>query len=172
MAASALCQKPTKGVVLNSPITESTAISFFWFGDMESHFRSPVNFYVVSTTDRKFHTVSMGRSDHQWNAFISDADMRRLIDGLKALDLRWMDYKSREAFIDGLQRKDLGLLEVTVVSNNATSKANIRIARMCDQLASLDPAIPSPRILWQFQLFRVDNGCLVPGYDNNVIPPE
>jgi len=98
--------------------------------------------------------------------------MQGLIDGLKALDLSWVDSRGREGFINGLKRRDSGFLDITVVSSKATSKTHIRIARMCDQLARLDPSMPSPRILWQFQLFRVDNGCDVPGYNNSIIPPE
>jgi hypothetical protein len=167
-------QMPMRSSALDSPVTAKTAVSFFWFGDMDSHFRSPINFYVAPEGDRKLNTVvveSAGPAGHQWSAFISSSEMQRLIDGLKALDLRWNDFKGREAFKPGLKRADDGFLDITVVSSKATAKAYVRIARMCDELLRLDPAMPSPRILWQFQLFRVDNGCQVPGYNNSVIPP-
>jgi hypothetical protein len=162
-------QSSGQSAVLDSPITESTAISFFWIGDLDSHFRDPMNFYAVSHTDRRFHTVSV---DHQWNAFISSSEMQGLIDGLKALHLDWVDSSGREEFVDYRKRNNDGFLDITVVASKSTSKARIRIARMCDQLARLDSAMSSPRILWQFQLFRVDNGCEVPGYNNSVVPPE
>lgn len=173
LAAIATGQKPNQSAVLDSPVAESTAVSFFWIGDMDSHFRAPINFYAVSQSDRRFHTVSVGPfADHQWNAFISVSEMQRLMDGLKALDLRWVDSKGREAFKDAQKRTGTGFLDITVVSHDGTSKSYIRIARMCEELSQLDSAMPTPRILWQFQLFRVDNGCHVPGYNNSVIPPQ
>lgn len=165
-------QMPTRNATLDAPVTAKTAVSFFWFGDMDSHFRSPINFYVVPDGDPKLHKVVVEATDHQWNAYISASEMQCLIDGLKAFGLRWVDSKGREMFKSGLARTDDGFLDITVVSSTATSKSYIRIARMCDQLSQLDSTMPTPRILWQFQLFRVDNGCRVPGYKNDVIPPE
>lgn len=172
LTVEATAQKPTHSAILNSPVTDSTAVSFFWFGDMDSNFRSPINFYVVSEGDRKLHTVAVESAGHQWNAFVSASEMELLINGLKALGLPWVDSSGRAVFKDSFKRTNSGFLEITVVSSEATSKAYIRIARMCDELSQLDSAMPTPRILWQFQLFRVDNGCDVPGYNNSVIPPK
>lgn len=169
---TATAQTPTRSAVLDSPVTERTAVSFFWFGDMDSHFRSPMNFYVVPDADSRLHKVEVEAGDDQWNAFISASEMQSLIDGLKALDLRWVDFKGREVFKSLFKRTDDGFLDITVVSSKATSKSHIRIARMCNELSRLDSAMPTPRILWQFQNFRVDKGCRVPGFNNNVIPPE
>ena len=50
-----------------------TALSFFWFGDMESHFRNPVNFFVVPDADHRLHKVELTDfvSDDQENMFVS-----------------------------------------------------------------------------------------------------
>jgi hypothetical protein len=159
-------------VLLNGPINEKTALSFYWFGDMDSHFRDPINFFVVPDADRRMHKVEMPEEDRQVNVFVSAVEMKRIFDGLKALALPWADLGGREEFKDKFHRKGTDMLDITVVSSDATAKAYIRIARMCDQLDRLDSVMPSPRILWQFRTFRLDNGCYIRDYDNSVIPPE
>jgi hypothetical protein len=168
---NAAAQRSTNSAVLDSPVTERTAVSFYWFGDEESHFRVPINFYVVPDGDGRLHKVN-------WNfprsasAFMTASEMMGLIERLKALNLEWIDSKGREDFKDGLDRRDYWILDITVLSSKSTSRSGIRIARMWDKLARLDSAMPTPRILSQFQTFRWDNGCDVPGYVNYEIPPE
>jgi hypothetical protein len=55
-----LAQTPRESNVVNLPVDQHTAVSFFWFGDMESHWRHPMNFYVANVTDPKLHSVSIG----------------------------------------------------------------------------------------------------------------
>jgi hypothetical protein len=159
-------------VLLNAPINEKTALSFYWFGDMDSHFRDPINFFVVSDADHRMHKVEMPDEDRQVNVFISAGEMKRIFDGLLALALPWADSRGREVFKDKFHRKGTDMLDITLVSSDTTAKTYIRIARMCDQLDRLDSVMPSPRILWQFRTFRVDNGCYIRDYDNSVISPE
>ena len=165
-------QRTTKSAVLDAPVTEKTAVSFYWFGDEDSHFRLPINFYVVRDADDRLHRV-------KWNfprfvsAFITASEMNELIGRLKGLNLEWFESKRREEFKDGVDRTDgRMILEIAVLSSNSTSRSGIRIAQMCDKLARLDSAMPTPRILWQFQTFRWDNGCEVPGYVNYPVPTE
>ena len=92
---------------------------------MDSHFRSPINFYVAPEGDRKLNTVvveSAGPASHQWSAFISSSEMQRLIDGLKALDLHWNDFKGREAFKPGPKRADdFSSIRLSVVAKLCSS---------------------------------------------------
>jgi hypothetical protein len=136
---------------------------------MDSHFRDPINFFVVPDADPRLHRVNV---DRQINAFVSAGELKRILQGLKALGLRWNDSRGREVFEDWNHRKSTGMLDITLVSSDATAKAHIRIATMCDQLNRLDSEMPSPRILWQFQTFRWDNGCDIRGYDNLAMPPQ
>jgi hypothetical protein len=114
----------------------------------------------------------MPDNNRQVNAFVSAGEMKRILGGLKALGLSWVDFSGREVFKDKFNRKGTDMLDITLVSSGATAKTQIRIARMCDLLDRLDSAMPSPRILWQFQTFRWDNGCYVRDYDNSAMPPE
>jgi hypothetical protein len=74
--------------LLDAPINEKTALSFFWFGDMDSHFRDPINFFVVPDADPRLHKVDV---DRQVNVFVSAGELKRILEGLKALGLRWAD---------------------------------------------------------------------------------
>jgi len=166
-------QKTSQSAVLDAPVTEETAVSFFWIGDLDSHWRDPIDFYTVADTDRRLHTVEMAPAANpkrQPMAFIKRLEMQRLIEGVKSLGLHWVDIRRKEVLRDYEHRDNSGFLDITVVSSKASTKSHIRIARMCDQLATLDSTMPSPRILWQFQTFRWDNGCKVPGYHNEARP--
>ncbi len=172
LPTSAQLNKPS--VLLDAPITEKTALSFFWFGDMDSHFRNPINFFVVPDADRRLHDVELTDfiKDDQVNIFVSAGEMNRILEGLKALGLNWWDSRGREAFKDAYHRRGTDMLDITLVGPDTTGEAHIRIAVMCDLLDRLDSTMPTPRILWQFRTFRWDNGCEIRGYENYPVPPE
>lgn len=166
-------QNNKPSVLLDAPITEKTALSFYWFGDTETHFRHPLNYFVVPDADRKLHKVEFSDSEGgQINMFVSKAEMARIVKGLKTLGLRWEDSRGREVFRGAQYRRGTDMLDITFVDSDATSNAGIRIAEMCDLLGRLDSTMPSPRILWQFRTFRWDNGCEIRGYENYPVPTE
>jgi hypothetical protein len=94
--AACLGQTPKQSVVLNSPIDRTTAVSFFWFGDMESHWRHPMNFYVASASDPRLHTVSVehGLVSRGVETWITASEMQTLIAKLSRSHLEWMDSKT------------------------------------------------------------------------------
>jgi hypothetical protein len=165
-------QRSQPSVLLDAPITEKTALSFFWFGDMESHFRNPVNFFVVPDADRRLHKVELTDfvTDDQANMFVSAGEMKRILGGLKSLGLRWTDLRGREVLKDASHRGGTNMLDITLLGSDATGEAHIRIAEMCDLLDRLDSTMPTPRMLWQFRTFRWDNGCEISGYENYPVP--
>lgn len=167
-------QRGQPSALLDAPITDKTALSFFWFGDTESHFRNPVNFFVVPDADRRLHKVEFTDfiTDDQINMFVSTAEMKRILDGLKSLGLRWSDLRGREEFKGADKRSGTDMLDITLLGPDSTGKAHIRIAEMCDLLDRLDSTMPTPRILWQFRTFRWDNGCEIRGYENYQVPAE
>jgi hypothetical protein len=173
-ALPAAAQRSQPSVLLDAPITEKTALSFFWFGDMESHFRNPVNFFVVPDNDHRLHKVEFTDfiTDDQVNMFVSAAEMKRILDGLKSLGLRWSDLHGREVFKSANHRGGTNMLDITLVGSDTTGEAHIRIAEMCDLLDRLDSTMPTPPMLWQFRTFRWDNGCEIRGYENQSRPTE
>lgn len=57
IVGACLGQPPKQSVVLNYPVDRTTAVSFFYFGDLESHWREPMNIYVTDAGDPRLHTV-------------------------------------------------------------------------------------------------------------------
>jgi hypothetical protein len=167
-------QQGQPSILLDAPITDKTALSFFWFGDMDSHFRNPVNFFVVPGADRRLHKVELTDfiTDDQANMFVSSVEMKRILEGLQTLRLRWSDSRGRKVFRDPNHRGGTDMLDITLVGSDATGEAHIRIAEMCASLDRLDSTMPTPRILWQFRTFRWDNGCEIPGYENHSVPAD
>jgi hypothetical protein len=175
--AFSVCTVQTLGqsVVLSSPIDRTTAVSFFWFGDMESHWRQPMNFYVANASDPKLHTVSMesGLSSKGVETWITASEMQTLIERLSESHLRWMDSKAVLPFKPWLKRTDgHDSFDITVISAKGTTSAGIRLTRMCEELLTFDSAMPTPRLRWQFQTLRWDDGCIIDGYHNEAKPKE
>jgi len=168
-----LGQTPKPSVVLNSPVDRTTAVSFFYIGDLESHFRQPTNLYVAAEGDPRLHTVHFdsGPNSRGLETWITASEMRALVDKLAHSDLAWVDSKTVEPIKGWHDRRDGQYsFDLTVVSSNGTATAKIRLTRMCDELLQFDSVMPTPRLRWQFQILRWDDGCVVPGYHNETIP--
>jgi hypothetical protein len=173
--AACLGQTPKQSVVLNSPIDRTTAVSFFWFGDMESHWRAPMNLYVASANDPRLHTVSIehGMTSRGVETWITASEMQTLIEKLSRSHLEWMDSKTVVPFKPWPKRTDgHDSFDITVISTKGTARAGIRLARMCDELLEFDSVMPTPRLRWQFQTLRWDDGCVIAGYHNEAMPKE
>lgn len=175
LSVACLGQTPKQSVVLNSPIDRTTAVSFFWFGDMESHWREPMNFYVASASDPRLHTVSIehGPASRGVETWITPPEMQTLIEKLAQSDLEWFESKSVAPFKAWQKRTDGQLsFDITVISAKGTARASIRLASMCDELLDFDSVMPTPRLRWQFQTLRWDDGCVIAGYHNEEMPKE
>ena len=138
-------------------------------------FRGPkalLNFYVVDPADPRLHTVvvDQGLDSKGWETWITASEMRTLIEKLSQADLEWQQSSKIEYFGSWLKRPAVDWFEITVISSNGTVKSRIRLTRMCDELRQLDSVMATPRILWQFQTLRWDDGCAVPGYHNEEAP--
>jgi hypothetical protein len=174
-AVACLGQPPKHTVVLNSPVDRTTAVSFFWFGDIESHWRHPMNFYVADASDPRLHTVFLdhGPASKGVETWITAREMQTLIDKLAQSNYGWQDSKTVEHFKPWQKRTDgHDTFDITVISAKGTARAGIRLARMCDELLQFDSVMPTPRLRWQFQTLRWDDGCAIAGYDNEAMPKE
>jgi hypothetical protein len=58
----------------------------------------------------------------------------------------------------------LQTMDVRVVITSGTAKAQVSPKDICTILKPLDAALKGPRILWEFQGFRISYGCKVPGF--------
>lgn len=175
IVVACLGQTSRQSVVLSSPVDQRTAVSFYWFGDMESHWRDPMNFYVAGANDPRLHTVSLehGPASKGVETWITAPEMQAMIEKFAQSRLEWLDSKKVEPF-KPWQKRDDGhdTFDITVLSAKGTARAGIRLVRMCDQLRELDSVMPTPRLRWQFQTLRWDDGCVIAGYDNEAMPKE
>jgi hypothetical protein len=167
-------QARQKASFTNWPVDHTTAVSFFYFGDIWSHWRKPMNFYVVAAGDPKLHRVDIGhdlksKGNETW---ITASEMQAILHSLPQSDLEWTESKRVEVFRDWKERPAENWFEITIVSSRGTAKTRIRLTRMCEELQTLDAAMPTKRILWQFQTLRWDHGCVVPGYHNELKPED
>lgn len=164
-------QAPRQNGLSLPPVDNKTAISFFTFGDTDSHWRQPMNFFVAGPNDLKLHTVFTERRG--WETWITVAEMQAIIDKLSQTDLNWWQSKKVEPFKEWLQRSDgNNSFSITVNSSAGTAKTHIRMTRMCNDLTQFDSVMPTPRILWQFRTLRWDDGCDIAGYHNEILPPD
>ena len=139
--------------VLSSTVDGTSAVSFFWFGDIESHWREPMNFYVSTANDPKLHTVSIGHglSSRGVETWITASEMQSLLKRLSESPLRWTDSKLVVPFKPWMKRTDgQDSFTITAISARGTARAEIRLAKMCDVLLAFDSAMPTPRLRWQF----------------------
>jgi hypothetical protein len=96
--------------------------------------------------------------------------MQNLVNILVRLGLPWRETKTVEQpGIEGF-RETTGKLDIRIFSPGGTSVSLSDPGRICETLAPLDAAFKQPRALWEFQLFRVDYHCAVPGFDRNAYP--
>lgn len=175
MVTACLGQSFRQSAVLSSAVDRRTAVSFFWFGDMESHWRDPMNFFVVGASDPRLHSVFLetGSTAKGVDTWITATEMRALIGKLARSPLAWTDSETVESLKPWKKRKDGQYsFDITVVTTGGTARAGVRLARMCDALQQFDSVMPTPRLQWQFQTMRWDDGCVVAGYDNEAAPKE
>jgi hypothetical protein len=170
-----LAQTPRESNVVNLPVDQHTAVSFFWFGDMESHWRHPMNFYVANVTDPKLHSVSIGNglASRGVETWVTASEMQTLIAKLSQSHLEWVDSRTVLPLPPWSKRTDgHDSFDITLVSAKGTVRASVRLARMCDELLQFDSVMPTPRLEWQFQTMRWDDGCVIAGYHNEARPKE
>ena len=182
-ASNCLAQQGKSNKVLSAPVDQSTAVNFFWFGDMAAHYRVPITFRIAAAGRQALHTVQWPKAPLSGDGatlYITPEEMRRIIEQLANIDVEYSDWQHSNAKVlprigplgQMKHRADIDdtAMTVTVVSATGTLRAKIRVTRLCDELASFDPLMPTALLRWQFQTYRNDFGCITPGYDNFAPP--
>jgi len=160
-------QADDKRNVLKASVDENTAVRFFYHppGD---YFHFPLVFRAVDPKDSRLNTAPMtpeGRT-----AYVSLPEMRELIRGLSHLHLSWQESESVESLQPFKKLEITDTMVITAVSSNGTAMANLDPKRICETLKPLDSALETPRALWEFQGFRLNYGCKVPGFKYGAYP--
>ena len=161
------CQAPNELNVLGSPVNEKTAVRFFF--DPGNYFHPPLIFRVVAPKDPRLNTAPMLQEGR--TAYISGPEMQRLLQGLKSMELSWKESKKQTEFGDATKILPVFYgLSVVVVSSRGTAESGIDLGKICEDLAPLDSTLTTPRALWEFQVFRAEYNCKVPGLDGQAYP--
>jgi 5-hydroxyisourate hydrolase-like protein (transthyretin family) len=155
------------GNVLNSPADKSVAIRFF-FQPPGDHFHIPLIFRVVDPNDSRLNTAPI--LDEGRTAYITLSDMQQLLPDVTRLPLLWASGKIVEVFGSSTILSPSYATEVTIVSSHGTASAAIEPKKICRTLGAMDSALKTPRALWEFQLFRTNYGCRVPGFNYHSYP--
>lgn len=152
---------------LNARVDENTIIRIFYLPP-ESYLHPPLIFRVVRENDRRLGTAPinlLGRTP-----YISLSEMRNLVTALAESNLSWQKSKKLETPKKIETREMTDKMEIKLFFSTRTDRAFVDPKRLCERLAPLDAALKQPRARWEFQLFRVDYGCRVQGFDRNAFP--
>lgn len=167
VVSSCYCQTPNKLNVLGSSVNDNTAVRFFF--DSGNYFHAPLIFRVVAPNDPRLNTAPMLQEGR--TAYISVPEMQRLLQGLQSMGLSWKESKKQIEFGDATKILPVFYgLSVVVVSSKGTAESGIDLGKICENLAPLDPALTTPRALWEFQVFRTEYNCKVPGLNGQAYP--
>lgn len=159
--------------LFNSPVNEDTAVRLFYnLGAEKSrdYFHGPLTFRAVTEGDPRINTAPLvphrGRT-----VYISFGEMRNLIDGLARFDVPWESSRGRESLDWSVEPlPDTDKMDILIVFSKGTARAKLDPKKICTVLKPLDSALKTPRALWEFQRFRLNYGCQVPGFDAGAYP--
>jgi len=97
-----------------------------------------------------------------------------LVQALAHSNLAWQESETVEILgsYKKLMLAGVGLddMDVRLVLTNGTAKAQIAPKAICKTRKPLDAALKTPRALWEFQGFRLNYGCKVPGFKHDAYP--
>jgi hypothetical protein len=165
-------QKGEGASVLLSTVDEHTLVRFFHQPPLGDYFHFPLVFRVVEESNPLLNTAPMREEGR--TAYISLSEMRELMQRLAQMDLAWKESDVAEPLgpFKKLALAGIGInnMEVFIGCSKGTARTTIAPKKICETLTPLDSALKAPRALWEFQLFRLDYGCKVPGFRTDAYP--
>jgi hypothetical protein len=147
---------------------KDSVVRFFFFPAHNNYFHVALLFRVVEENDPRWNTApvfDVGRT-----AYISISEMRGLFAALSAEPLSWEESAKIEELETYKTIRNDGRMDIKILSSGGTAKSGIPAKQMCETLARLDPALRTPRALWEFQFFREQFDCRVPNFDIKAYP--
>jgi hypothetical protein len=162
-------QAASQGHALTLPADKDSVVRFFYQPPAGEYFHVALIFRVVEENDPRWNTTAY--SDVGRTAYVSLSDMQQLTTQLAHLSLRWDESAKIESLETYRTIHSYGYgMGIKVWSTKGTAKATIEHDKICETLAPLDSALLTPRALWEFQGFRLQYHCRVPGYDLDAYP--
>lgn len=150
-----------------SQTSADTAIRFF-YQPAGNYFHAPLIFQVVGENDPQLATAPM--SDAGRSAFIRLSEMKALTQGLERLGLTWKTSQKAEVFGPAIDLNSTGNMDITIRFSKSTALAELDPKNICSALDTLGQSLSTPRAQWEFQKFRLNYGCSVPGFNPEAYP--
>jgi hypothetical protein len=158
---------PVSSSLSTGPVDDDTFVTFFYLPSY-SYLHPALIFHAAKSGSTLLNTAPFtdlgGRT-----AYVSIEEMRDLIGLLAHSDLSWRKTKQTELPKPGLANTT-DKLEIRIINPDGTALSLSNPDKLCETLAPLDAALKQPRALWEFQLFRQEYGCKVPGLNRNAYP--
>jgi hypothetical protein len=160
-------QKHERVSLLNSPVDEKTVVRLF-YDPAGDYFHKPLVFRVVQEGNPLLNTAPIREEGR--TAYISLLEMHDLVEKLVQADLAWQE-SERVAVLESYKKLPVSdEMEVLVAFSHGMARAQINPKTICRTLKPLDAALRTPRALWEFQGFRFNYKCKVPGFKPDAYP--
>jgi hypothetical protein len=163
MAQVQLVYNPDPGI-LASPADATTAVRFFFHPPGSDRFVYPLVVRVAPDNDEKMKTAPLlteGRT-----VYISLPEMKDLLGSMERSIMMGQQTRNVEVFGSWEMIPSSEAMDVFVISSKGAARGVVLQKDICKTLSSLDSSIRNPRALWEFEKFRLYNGCRVPGFDD------
>jgi hypothetical protein len=149
-------------------VDQQTVVRFFYL-PANDYLHPALIFRVAKPKSGELNTAPITNRGGR-TPYITIEEMRTLVLMLDRGGLSWSESKAVEKpGMVGFQ-ETTGMLQIKIFSSGGTASSDSDPSKLCNTLALLDQALKQPRALWEFQLFRVDYGCIVPGFDRKAFP--
>ena len=152
----------------NLPVNKETVVRFFYL-PANDYLHPALFFRVVGTNSSRLNTAPITNHGGR-TPYISIEEMQALIKLLDSAGLSWRTGSAVEVPKAVDFKETTGQLEIKIFSSGGTALSLSDPKGICETLAPLDAAFKQPRALLEFQLFRVDYNCKVPGFNRNAFP--
>jgi hypothetical protein len=143
--------------------TSNTVVRFFYVPPT-SYLHPPLIFRVAPSGDLRLGGVPNGDANGR-TIYISMIDMQKVIAALSNSELIWERSQKPKRVEPPLDEELIDRMKITVFFSDRTFEAYVQPDKMCQALSELDFAFSQPGALWEFQLFRVQYGCQVQGFN-------
>jgi len=161
----AYSQAASQGHALTLSADKDSVVRFYCQPPDGEYFHVALLFRVVEKNDPRWNTAPV--SDVGRTAYVSFSEMRQLITALSVAHLSWHESTKVEGLETYKTVYSYRCMAVKVLSANGMAKATIEPDKICETLTHLDPAVQTPRALWEFQFFRTQYRCRVPKFNPN-----
>jgi hypothetical protein len=146
---------------------QNTIVRFFYQPVLSS--RHPaLLFRVVGDKDSRLNTMSIAEAGYTVD--ITLGEMTDLLQKLAHSDLLWQESDQVEVPKTFKGRVLTDGMEIKVFSRKGTAQSLTALKKICATLEPFDSVFKEPRALWEYQMFRHDDGCSVPGLNRDAYP--